>query len=224
MKTKGQYGYYVEYKKARSRSTHVFCGAITLPGTLCPNCRKPLLHFLSIDTADLRVNFSTWPCSVVPLLFCWTCNVSQAPFSYRVSEDKVAILKHKRGGVQRDFPYKNYPREFPKALAELVPVSEAEAKIIILLNRDGIDYNAPNYRELEKLDTLRHQVGGEPRLIQGSPPEAFSCPDCKIPMSLFATIADDCLDPRGFTSNCGVQVLYFRCDHCKVIGCRQECD
>jgi hypothetical protein len=223
MKTNGQYGYYVEYKKVRSQSTHVFCGAPTLPGSLCPNCRKPLLHFLSIDTADLRVNFSTWPCSVVPLLFCWTCNVSQAPFSYRVSKDKVAILKYKRGGIKTSFPYEKYPREFPKAQAELVPVTETEAKAVMQLNR-GIRCNNLDFQEYRKLNTLRHQVGGEPRLIQGSPPEAFSCPDCKIPMSLFATIADDCLDPRGFTDNCGVQVLYFRCDHCRVIGCRQECD
>jgi hypothetical protein len=220
----GQYGYYIEYKKQRSQEPHVFCGSPALPGIPCPNCRKPLLQFLSLDTSDLRVDFSAWSCSIVPLLFCWTCDIAQAPFSYQVDERKVSILKHKRGGVQRAFPYKNYPREFPKALAELVPVSEAEAKAIIRLNREGIDYNAPSFRELEKLDTLRHQVGGEPRLVQGSPPEAFSCPACKASMSLFATIADDCLDPRGFTGNSGVQVLYFRCDRCQVIGCRQECD
>jgi hypothetical protein len=141
-----------------------------------------------------------------------------------VAEGKVSILKCQRGGVQHNFPYKNYPREFPKALVELVSVSVDEAKIAAILNRGGLDYNAPDFRKYETVDILRHQIGGEPRLIQGNSTDSFMCPVCKIPMSLFATIADDCLDPRGFTGNCEAQVIYFRCDQCRVIGCRQECD
>lgn len=221
------FGYYVMYELGGAEATsspHRFCGLPTTPGATCPNCDKPLLEFLSLDTRDERLGLANWSCTHLPLLFCWTCNLSQAPFSYRVFVDSITIIQCKEGGVVSDFPYEDYPTHFPEARAVLVPVPEADAKTIAKINRDGVDYHAPDARSQMKLDELRHQIGGEPRLIQGSPPEPFSCPRCEASMHLFATIADDCLDRRGFTDNCGVQVIYFVCEGCHVVGCRQECD
>lgn len=215
-------GYLVEYGPRRGSFRHVFCGRSPLKGANCPNCRKSLIQFLALDTRDSRLEFRSWRCPMVPLLFCWTCNVAQSPFSYRVSASRVSVLRYKRGGVQAAFPYEGYPAEFPRAAARLIPVSRPQAESAMRLNRGGeIDYSLPNWRDQ---DRLHHQVGGEPRLVQGHPARRMSCPRCRAAMKLFASIADDCLDSRGFTGNSFVQVVYHRCDRCHVIGCYQQCD
>ena len=217
-----QYGYLVEYGSRRGTFGHVFCGPPLLDGSDCPNCRKSLLQFLALDTCDARLGLRSWRSPIVPLLFCWTCNLAHGPFTYHVSAARVSLLRYKRGGVQAAFPYDGYPAAFPSAAAWLTPVSQPQSETAARLNRGGeIDYSLPDWREQ---DRLRHQIGGEPRLVQGHPPRRIHCPRCRAAMALFATVADDCRDPRGFTGNSLVQVVYHRCDQCHVIGCYQQCD
>jgi hypothetical protein len=215
-------GYLVEYGRRRGSFRHVFCGPPVLKGSTCPNCRKSLIQFLALDTRDPRLGLGGWRSSVVPLLFCWTCNVAQGSFSYRVGAARVRLLRYRRGGVQTGFPYADYPAEFPRAAARLRSVPRTQAETAARLNRGGeVDYTLPGWRQQ---DRLRHQVGGEPRLVQGHPPRRILCPLCRGAMKLFATVADDCLDPRGFAGNSFVQVVYHRCDSCRVVGCYQQCD
>ena len=54
---------------------HVFCGPNNIPGAWCPNCDKPLLNILDLDTSDPRLELGTALPSSLPLLCCWTCNV-----------------------------------------------------------------------------------------------------------------------------------------------------
>ena len=55
---------------------HRFCGPPRTKGAECPNCRKPLLHFLTIDTTDAVPETPFQLPHFIPLLFCWTCNVA----------------------------------------------------------------------------------------------------------------------------------------------------
>jgi thiol-disulfide isomerase/thioredoxin len=73
------------------------------------------------------------------------------------------------------------------------------------------------------LDAPRHQLGGEPYLIQPGA-GALDCPKCRAELPLLAAVGDDTIDGRGFTGNDYVQVLYFLCTQCAILAAYQTCD
>jgi hypothetical protein len=86
-----------------------------------------------------------------------------------------------------------------------------------LLGLHDLGWERDNDNELpETLDHPRHQVGGLPYLSQGSS-YVPTCGDCLQPMAFVASVADDCGDPRGFTSNEHVQVVFFVCSACQLV-------
>lgn len=217
-----EHGHYVRYGVDSDGFRHVFCGTPVVSGADCPNCDRPLLQLLALDSADARLELAAWRHPWIPLLFCWRCNVAQQPFVYRVEGAAIALLNFGRQGVESDFPYESYPIAFPAAAVRLEPVPAEHVAIVAGWNRgDDMDWNSPEHTSL--VDP-RHQIGGRPRLVQGEDRAIPRCPACRRPMRLLATIADDCLDPRGFTGNCGVQVIYHCCADCSILHCTQECD
>ncbi|MDQ2801010.1 MAG: hypothetical protein M3Y13_15360 [Armatimonadota bacterium] len=67
-------GYFVDYARAADASPdfdHVFCGPHEVDGAWCPNCRKPLLRFLALDTRDNRLRLPNSLGPMLSLLFCW---------------------------------------------------------------------------------------------------------------------------------------------------------
>jgi hypothetical protein len=198
---------------------HYFCGPQSIAGAICPNCTKPLLCFFRIDTRDERLR----PLSGVPslpLLFCWRCNLAQARFFYAVGSDSVQLLKYRRGMQPSSFPYPDYPNFFEGVSAELVPIPDDVQAMIRHLNRGEIDQSQEPVRELA---IPRHQLGGEPYLLQKHWP-TVTCPRCIQSMPFLATIGDQATDPRGFTGNQYVQVIYHYCRTCRCIGAYQQCD
>lgn len=202
---------------------HYFCGSHQIMGASCPNCHKPLLRFLSINLADKRLSLTSSLFKNLPLFFCWTCNIAQELFYYKVINDStINIIKYKKGGVETDFPYSDYPTFFPGRQAFLEEIPDNVQHILSRLNAREID-EADVMEQYPTFCKPRHQLGGEPYLIQ---PELSSvgCPMCKDRMPFLASIGDDCVDPRGFTGNEYVQVLFFYCKRCSVIGAFQQCD
>ena len=203
-------GYIVDFRPAPHEQipfTHVFCGPQELDGAICPNCHKPLLRFLALDTADPRLDMQECSVSVVSLLFCWTCNVAQSEFFYQIRRDgSIKLLRYGGGGVEIDFPYEDYPVFFPGAPAVLRPI---EAVPRNELARFHASYESS-------------QVGGEPYLLQGGHP--LRCLLCGVDMPFLASISDDCLDERGLVGSTDVQVVYHFCRECCVVGAYQECD
>lgn len=220
-------GYFVEYSgeaTAGSEYQHFFCGSHEVPGAWCPNCNKPLLLFLALDTTDPRLNLKEHPFRILSLFFCWTCNIAQKPLYYQFSVDgSVSLLEYGCGGGEPDFPYEDYPVYFPGAPALLVPIPDVFQTILTLLNMGEI-YAYAIHKRHPDLQKPRHQVGGEPFLVQQNPDYEMICPLCKRRMPFWASIGDDCLDPRGFTGNEWVQVIYNYCQRCRVIGAFQQCD
>ncbi len=221
-------GYFVELNTGRvtsSKHLHSFCGSHEVDGAWCPNCDKPLLRFLALDAGDKRLELPLAPHGTVSLFFCWTCNIAQSyPFLYAIQgEGSIRLLQYGRGGAIRDFPYEDYPVHFPLAEAHLVQIPEADQRVIRQINTDEVDWNAlhPKYQELDK---PRHQVGGEPYLVQRDRSYRMRCSMCAQPMPFLAAIADSCLDKRGFTGNPYVQVLFHYCRRCTVVGAFQQCD
>ena len=203
-------GYFVDFRSALHEQipfNHVFCGPQDLSGAICPNCHKPLLRFLALDTADPSLELQECSASVVSLLFCWTCNVAQSEFFYQIGQGKaVNLLRCGGGGVETDFPYEDYPVFFPGAPVVLRPIGAESQDVSTQLNA-GDGYS---------------QVGGKPYLLQGGRP--LRCIICGLKMPILASIGNDCLDERGLVGSSDVQVLYHFCHQCCVVGAYQECD
>jgi hypothetical protein len=197
---------------------HHFCGEQHIEGANCPNCNKPLLCFLRIDTSDPRFGLDTGNASFIPLLYCWTCNIAQDEFYYRPLKDgSIEIAEYGHGGVAVDFPYENYPVHFPGSKAELLSITSDAQAAIRRVNSGDLALSSMR-REYPGIYGCQHQLGGEPFLIQRDPDYELDCPKCKKVMPFLASIADNCLDPRGFTENDGVQVLYHYCKACNMLG------
>lgn len=224
---------------------HKLGGRHEIPGGYCQSCRKPLLRMATIDMADKRLRFlqpqyfkneisieprgkrltvQTPHLLEFPLLFCWTCEKASW-FSYRLNHHLgVDVLNNEPGEPKKGFPYKNYPVAFPERRVKLVPLPPKAQELIRLVNArkmDEIGYKGP-YREIL---VPRHQIGGEPYLVQGSKPDRdVRCSLCKRVIPLLAAIADDTGTAKGFTGNSYVQVLFHYCVRCGVIEAYNECD
>lgn len=197
---------------------HVFCGLPRVSDAWCPNCDKPMLCFLSLDTRDARLELGPVPFSTLSLVFCWTCNVAQDDFFYRVRDDGgIALLSYRQGGVQSDFPYANYPESFPPRKVSLRIPSRAERLAMEVINSNSIVG-----KEWRSLDRPRHQVGGIPYSFHNE--RDMACPRCDRQMPFLASIGDRSGTDRGFVECDFVQVLFHYCRGCRTVGVFQETD
>ncbi len=221
-------GYYVEFGDPPGSEpfVHAFCGEHRIPGAVCETCRKPLLRFLSLDPRDPRLGLDAMRVKVLPLVFCWTCDKSSS-LTYRVtSEGNVEVLDPVRGTVEAaDFPYENYPRCFPGKAIRLVPVPEEDQALIRRANRDELNDEIVIEGKYVALATPRHQVGGEPYLVQGFNRDLeILCSLCKEAIPILAAIGDQSGSEQGFVDNEFVQVLFHYCVPCGVVKAYNECD
>jgi hypothetical protein len=228
-------GYRLDLAEPAGASTHAFCGAHDIRGAWCFSGDHPLLRFVSFDTRDDRLGFNELGVPFVHLLYCWRCDVGD--LEYRLERDggvtalgeREWIEGLKRAGYEpeevrerlrkpeTDFPYQDYPWAFPLQSVELRQISGGEQNAILASELDGA-VALP-----AALGLPCHQVGGLPYLTQGSSCVP-SCPECSEPMAFVASIADDCGDPRGFTSNEFVQVVFFLCPRCRRMKAGNMCD
>ncbi len=216
-------GYFLEYSKEAQPYQHRFCGPHEIVGAECPNCSKPLLRFLSFDTADPKLRELSEIAPQIHLLNCWTCNLAQRPFFYQcLADGSVKLIEYGHGGVQTDFPYQHYPRHFPGRNARLVAISPESQQILRQLNNDEIKPFGD--KQLMALAMPAHQLGGEPWLVQ--PWECFEmvCPSCRRLMQFLASVGDTCLLPQGFVDNNYVQMCFSLCSVCKIICAVVQCD
>lgn len=208
-------GYRLRYGR-EAKGPHEFCGSHGIAGAMCPNCRKPLLRLVQLSALDPVLAQLG---GEMPLLTCWTCHLVQAPYSYRVGTNEVKLIEYRRGGAVSDFPYEAYPLAFPLAPAHLEPL---EGELIEATVR--VNGGRPTNGDLDRdWDRPRHQVGGLP-IVQSQGGQNPSCPECGKAMPFLASIADDTLDPRGFTGNSFVQLFFFVCTSCRVVAAEQDVD
>ncbi|WP_460030674.1 hypothetical protein [Megalodesulfovibrio paquesii] len=205
---------------------NVFCGAHSIDGAICPNCRKPLYRFFSIQSFDPLLGIVSKNIKSVHILSCWRCNVAQYDFYYKLLPDGVRVLKYAAGFQASDFPYSNYPDFFPQAGMDFMPLTLTAQQMIINYNEDiitdddledyGVSYGA-------EIHYPRHQIFGEPFLVY-HPTNGMRCCKCNCIMHFLLSVSDYCLDPRGFTGNSYVQMLFFICVNCNIIGAYSQCD
>lgn len=219
MRTKATGGALVDYRgRHPGPYAHTFCGPAELGGAACRRCGRPLVALLSLDARDPLAGLVGLGLPRLPLLFCWGCPPSRTFSFYRLSGEGVTVLR--RAAPQRapHPPYRNHPAAFPAAPARLIALpAEVEAHHRALNRALG---TAGRAVERDESHVPRHQVGGEPLLLARS--RTVTCPHCRKRMAFVATIADDCLDPRGFTGNRFSQVLFHLCRPCHVVGAYRQ--
>jgi hypothetical protein len=201
---------------------HRLFGAHSIAGAVSPNSGRPLLRLLQLDMADPRLGFDGNPGDLLPLLFSWSCEMSQSPVTYRVkSNTAIELMIYRRGNAYDDFPYARYPSHFPERIAALVPIPATDQDAIRDINSGGLD-PADLPAGWRDLNVPRHQVGGEPFFVQ--PWVSLECPSCNRSMPFLASVGDDTGTPEGLTGNRFVQTCFSYCRSCRVVGARQQCD
>ncbi len=203
-----QRGYWIR----RSDSTghgHVLGGVHGIDSAVCPNCHRPLLQLASLHTSDSRLEMAELGTQRIPLLACFGCH-AHGSMAYRIpgsSGFELLRLPRLDGG---SFPYDDYPVSMPVMGCDLVPLTNEEQTHI--------------ERENEIPETLEpaHQVGGEAFWVQDVP--ALHCPVCRRIVPMFASIADDATDPRGFVGNPFSQTGYGICLADRVVVSTSMCD
>ncbi|OPZ87763.1 MAG: hypothetical protein BWY76_00299 [bacterium ADurb.Bin429] len=224
--TISQQGYLLKFQPAkRNHPSHIFCGENHCRDAWCPNCNKPLLRLLQLDTSDTRLGLSDVFPAGLPLYYCWTCTIYKDLFCYQVNaEGTISILRYRQGLYDYEYeipyPYDDYPAFFPETAVELVPLTQKEQAFIYEMNAtiDTRTGTEPLDEELcDKLYGTGHQVGGEPFLIFPWNYEEMRCPLCRKELRFCASIWNECLDERGFAGDEWVQHLFFVCLDCHVV-------
>lgn len=201
---------------------HVAGGEHEVDGAYCPNCDKPMLRMLSLDTTDGRLGLARLGVPFVHLLFCWTCNLAQSHTAYELlPSGGVQLQRHLAGGNAGDFPYADYPRHFSGAGVWLDPVPAQEVQVVAEL-KDGSRSATDLSTQQQHLSVPRHQVGGSPLFLQGAP--AVLCPACATPMAFITCCADEAPDGARYTGNQFVQVVFMLCERDRIVSSYQECD
>jgi hypothetical protein len=190
---------------------HVFCGAPSIRGAACPSCKRPLVQLLSLDTSDPLLEATDSALGCLPLLFCWGCTGKGVIRFYGIEGSLVMPLWRARRDQAVERPYADYPAAFPSTPARLVPLPNEVQAHLRHLNHDLCVASGS-----EEARQPRHQVGGEPLLL--APWRVVACPRCRRRMPFCAAIADENLDPRGFSGCAQAQVLFHLCRGCGTVG------
>lgn len=223
MTSKPAVGYSLMFDVVSPEPTHMFCGSNCNPTTVCPNCEKPLLRYLSLNPLDEKLELGALLKRSIDLYFCWRCPLAQSLFTYRlVGEDGIKILKIALGQAEIDFPYANYPEAFPSRRCCLSPLPDHAIKNIVLCNENRLG-EIPADESIHLLKPA-HQVGGVPILLQPYPSNGISCIGCGNEMPILASMGDDSGDGLGFTGNSYVQVIFCFCGQCRIVSAYQSCD
>lgn len=218
--------YIVTFSGPLEARPHRFCPSPNVPGAECPNCKKPLVHLLSLQTDQLPF-WSAHSPAAIHLLYCWTCAIPYDSFSYRIHPDGSIEILHYLDRYSDCFgpsgPYEGYTGVFPESRVGLRALSDVEQGIArqILVG----EIVPEEYRYLTE---PVHQIGGFPMIYN---PQEVACPACAQGAPFFATICDNAVgeqsqfDPLlSFTGNCGVQMVFHWCTSCAVMTAYHSCD
>ncbi len=227
-------GYFLEFAEPKPAEyyEHFVGGPNEVPGAVCNGhgCNRPFIRLLTLDLRDPKLSFipsvtregGGGPAAQqFPLFYCWVCGGWP---TYRLEPSgHVEIIGRSSTGPEEDFPYPDYPRDFPARRAVLKPVPPNVQRIIRQANAGTLESDLRFDSKYEPYLIPHHQVGGVPYLVQGVH-ECGSCPRCGGLMSVLATAASDSGGERPFVDNSFVQVVFEYCPPCQVVSATHECD
>lgn len=206
---------------------HRMGGTQSIRGADCPNCKKPLLRVLTIDTSRSPFALTPSPPKFIHLLYCWTCAIPYGPLAYRLETDGavelIEYLKEYDGVFGPEGPYDGYTGKFREVCVGLEALTEEEEELALL-----VWAGAESPPGKPHLGDIQHQIGGFPTIFN---PQEPNCPGCGAPAPFLATICDNAEGQglqedvmKTFTDNCGVQMVFHYCGPCRVITAYHSCD
>lgn len=199
---------------------------------------QPLHLLYTFDTKDRLVPVRVRGARYLPLYYCFPYNGGAV--GYRViSDEEIKILYLQTKHVEPDFPYENYPNEFPETPVSLTPISYEEHKTLVYYLTCE-DYNLRK-KYLSKQDStfLKQsgypftQLGGIQRMWQDVPDVA--CPNRKCEyhkfncfMQVFAVVWNQpvpnvSLWDNDPDSHLEVQIIFQICPLCDSIYVCNRC-
>lgn len=226
------------------RFTHTFGGPARHKGTTPLGCELPLHLIYTIDTADPSFPFQLPGIRHLPLYYSFPYNAGAC--GYRVkSENEIQVLYMETKKLEPDFPYQNYPREFPERRVSLVPLTYEQHKTLVYyLEADKEGLNAEDREWItEEMRYPFTQIGGIHKMWQGIPNVACPNRDCSNSkyncfMEVFAVVWNEPHkgiflwehpEPKRYlwqkegSFYCDVQVIFQICPKCFSIHACNRC-
>ncbi len=240
-------GHWIEFARPgeKLKYKHILGGRNQWHGAYCLTCMRPLLLLLILDPADprLRISLSPWKGQVnviltgrsgvkliepkltaLPFFYCWSCLPS---LTYRLnSKGGIDVLDHDPSDSKEiGSPAEDQPEYFPPRRMKLVPLTDEEQSLIKKHNRNRLPGDEEYKKRANPIFYPRHQVGGEPYLVQKNPgDQGGSCDFCGRDKPLFVSLGDDSGMKRGFVDNAYVQLQFSYCWKCQIFNVHNECD
>jgi hypothetical protein len=212
-------GFFLEPASENSERVHWLGGKCNLQGAYSPNSGRPLTQLASLCLGGSGISWKSEGIKRLPLLYGWSCSISEGPFWYEPNYNKIIILKYVKGVASKDFPYENYPDSFPEIQVDAKKISSAQQEIISRINNSSGDERFDLILKSPNLGRPRHQVGGAPYFVGklgGTP----SCLRCNKSMSFFASIENgNYYSLEGFWGNNFAQLVFYNCTACNIICC-----
>jgi hypothetical protein len=227
------------------RFHHRFGGPARHQGVIPPGYELPLHLLYTFDTTDPAFPIQVPGIRYLPLYYSFPYNAGAC--GYRVkSETEIEVLYMETKQVEKDFPYANYPSEFPERRVCLAPISYEQHKTLVFY----LEAEKKALSEMDRkliLEEFRYpftQLGGIHRMWQGIPDVACPNPLCENSrftcfMQVFAVVWNQPfkgvflwetppekvykwqkIDDHDF---CDVQVIFQVCPKCGSIHACNRC-
>lgn len=223
---------------------HVFGGPRQHTGTIPQGCKAPLHLLYTFDTTDPVFPLQIPGIRYLPLYYSFPYNAGAC--GYRVKSDtEIEVLYMETKEVERDFPYENYPSEFPEHRVRLLPISYDHHKTLVFYLEAG--EKALNEEDRKLIIDEYHypftQLGGVHRMWQDVPSVACPNPACSNSrhqcfMEVFAVIWNQPHTgiflweipekarfswQKDYEDTCDVQVIFQFCPKCNAIHACNRC-
>ncbi|GDY21705.1 hypothetical protein LBMAG56_30520 [Verrucomicrobiota bacterium] len=219
---------------ADQRFRHVFGGPAKHKGVTPKGCKQPLHHLYTFDTADPAFPVQIPGIRFLPLYYSFPYNAGAC--GYRIkTETEIEVLYMETKKVERDFPYPDYPSQFPKLRVHLAPISYEQHKSLVFYLEAGIEALSDADRKFIAKDCRYPftQLGGIHRMWQDIPEVACPNPLCEYSkyecfMDVFAVVWNEphpgiFLWDRETAAGCDVQVIFQICPKCYSIHACNRC-
>lgn len=216
------------------RYQHHFGGRNGLKGSVPPGCSLPLHLLYTFDTLDPAFPLRVEGVRLLPLCFSFTYNGGACGYRVR-SDNEIQVLYMETREIEREFPFNNYPSEFPLRKVRLEPLTYEQHKTLVFSIEAGKEALSAADRKLI-FDDLKYpftQLGGVQFMWQGIPQVHCPNPECEYSryscfMEVFAVVWDTPVDGVSLWSDneykSDVQVIFQICPKCRSIHVCNRCD
>ena len=214
------------------RYSHTFGGPRRHNGTTPRGCAQPLHLLYTFDTTDPSFPVRIPGVRYLPLYYSFPYNAGAC--GYRVlSDNEIEVLYMETETIEPNFPFEDYPSEFPLAAIQLLPISYEDHKKLVFAIYAGKDSLSEADRRLvyDEFNYPFTQLGGHHDLCQGVPSVACPNPACEYHefdcfMEVFGVVWNVPVDGVHLWSTDDwddIQTIFQICPKCSSIHACNRC-